>query len=219
MEQLILRFPHVTEQIFQQLENKDLAKCREVKKLWQKFIDERNYPWLRIVNIPTILRDGNTYMHLAALCGQLDIFEKIIIKEENKNAKNHRGETPFLVACRKGQLNIALILQKKADELRIDLNAKDNNGWTAFHLACERGHANVAEMFMENLVNLSIDPNAKTNEGQTAFHLACRWGQFYLAKIFMENSATLGINLNAKDIRGHTAFNLACVLDNPRERS
>ena len=41
MEQLILRFSHVTEQIFQQLENKDLAKCREVKKLWQKFIDEQ----------------------------------------------------------------------------------------------------------------------------------------------------------------------------------
>ena len=61
MEQLILRFPHVAEQIFQQLDNEDLAKCRKVKKLWQKFIDERNYPWLRIVNIPTILRDGNTY--------------------------------------------------------------------------------------------------------------------------------------------------------------
>ena len=60
MRELILRIPHLAEQIFQQLENEDLAKSREVEKLWQKFIDERNYPWLRIVNIPTILRDGNT---------------------------------------------------------------------------------------------------------------------------------------------------------------
>ena len=150
MEQLILRFPHVAEQIFQQLDNEDLAKCRKVKKLWQKFIDERNYPWLRIVNIPTILQDGNTYMHLAAQCGQPDVFEKIIIEEENKNAKNHRGETPFLVACRRGQLNIALILLKKADELQIDLKAKDNVDHTAFHLACSNDHSDIAEMIMKS---------------------------------------------------------------------
>jgi hypothetical protein len=61
MKDLIFRFPHVAEQIFQQLNDEDLAKSREVEKLWQKFIDERNYPWLRIVNIPTILQDGDTY--------------------------------------------------------------------------------------------------------------------------------------------------------------
>merc|ERR1712008_361963 len=101
------------------------AKSRGVEKLWQKFIDEINYPWLRIVNIPTITQDGNTYMHLAAQCGQTDMFEVILDVEENKNPKNDGGETPFLVACRKGHLNIALILLTKADELQIDLNSKD----------------------------------------------------------------------------------------------
>jgi hypothetical protein len=43
MRDLILRFPYVAEQIFQQLNNEDLAKSREVERLWQKFIDERNY--------------------------------------------------------------------------------------------------------------------------------------------------------------------------------
>jgi len=114
MRDLILRFPHVAEQIFQQLDNEGLAKSREVEKLWKKFIDERNYPWLRIVNIPTILQDRDTYMHLAAQYGQTDMFEIILDEEENKNAKNHDGETPFLVACSKGHLNIALMLLKKS---------------------------------------------------------------------------------------------------------
>ena len=105
MRDLILRFPHVAEQIFQQLDNKSLAKCRNVERLWQKFIDERNYPWLRIVNIPTILHYRNTYMHLAAQCSQTDMFEIILEEEENKNPKNDAGETPFLVACRKGRMN------------------------------------------------------------------------------------------------------------------
>ena len=132
MRDLILRFPHVAEQIFQQLDNENLAKSREVEKLWKKFIDERNYPWLRIVNIPTILQDGDTYMHLAAQCGQTDMFEMILDKEENKNAKNCYGETAFIAACHKGHMNIALILMKKCDELKIDLNVKDDSGWTAF---------------------------------------------------------------------------------------
>ena len=58
MEYLIERFPHIAEQIFEQLDNKSLSKCREVNKVWKNFIDERNYPWIRIVKIPTVLTKG-----------------------------------------------------------------------------------------------------------------------------------------------------------------
>ena len=58
MEYLIERFPHIAEQIFQQLDNKSLSICREVNKVWKNFIDERNYPWIRIVQIPTLLTRG-----------------------------------------------------------------------------------------------------------------------------------------------------------------
>ena len=160
----------MAEQIFQQLNNEDLAKSREVERLWQKFIDERNYPWLRIVNIPTILQDGDTYMHLAAQCGQTDMFEMILNEEENRNAKNLEGETPFLVACRKGHLNIALILLKKYDELQIDLNSKDKWGQTAFHLACLNSHSDIAEIIMKKSSLLKIDLSSKDNDGCTAFH-------------------------------------------------
>ena len=73
MEEIIFRFPHLAKNTFQKLDNESLAKSREVEKCWQNFIDEKKYLWLRIVNIPTILQNGNTYMHLAALFGQTDI--------------------------------------------------------------------------------------------------------------------------------------------------
>ena len=66
---------------------------------------ERNYPWLRIVNIPTVLEDGDTYMHLAAQCGQTDMFEIILEEEENKNPKNEADETPFLVSMKLDKLD------------------------------------------------------------------------------------------------------------------
>ena len=48
MENLILRFSHLVIQIFEKLDNKSLTKCREVRKSWQKFIDENYIAWIRI---------------------------------------------------------------------------------------------------------------------------------------------------------------------------
>ena len=196
MRDLILKIPYLAEQIFQLLDNESLAKSREVERLWQNFIDERNYPWLRIVNIPTILQDGNTYIHLAAQCGQTDMFEIILDKEENENAKNHSGKTPFFVACSKGHLKIALMLMRKTNELHIDLKAKDDLGWTpfhkdydgrtAFHRACSNGHLDIAEMIIKTSTWLNIDLNIRDNDERTAFHLACFSGHSEIAEVIMK---------------------------------
>ena len=60
MEALICRFPHLQEQIFQKLDNKSLFKSREVARSWLNLIEGRSYSWLRIANIPKILKNRNT---------------------------------------------------------------------------------------------------------------------------------------------------------------
>ena len=49
MEEIITRFPHLGEQIFEQLNRKDLKKCRKVKESWRIFIDRQNFPWIRVI--------------------------------------------------------------------------------------------------------------------------------------------------------------------------
>ena len=78
MENLILRFPHIAQQIFEKLSDKSLTKCRQVGKLWQAFIDENSLPWIRIIKIPSILTKGNTYLHVASKSGQIKIFNMIV---------------------------------------------------------------------------------------------------------------------------------------------
>ena len=85
---MIPRFPHLPEQIFQKLDNKSLSKCREVTKSWKDIIDRKNYPWLRIVNIPTMLKKGNTYLHLAAEAGHIKAFKEVLDEKEDKNVRN-----------------------------------------------------------------------------------------------------------------------------------
>ena len=53
------KFPHLPEQIFQKLNNESLFKSREVARSWKYLINERNYPWICVVNIPSILQERN----------------------------------------------------------------------------------------------------------------------------------------------------------------
>ena len=144
MEDLMLKFPHLSEQIFQKLNNESLFKSREVARSWKYFIDERNYSWLCVVNIPTILKNGNTYLHLSAETGQNDAFKIAFSEEEDKNTKNLFRETAFHVACKNGHSNIVNVLVESSiafDTNCIDIFAKVS----PFILACQRGHTNVAK--------------------------------------------------------------------------
>ena len=205
MQDLMLKFPHLPEQIFQKLGDESLFKCREVATSWQDIIDNRNYPWLRIVEIPTILKKGNAYIHRAAETGQIEIFRTAFSLETEKNIKNENGQTSFHIACRHGSIQIVQFLLINADsEINfnakdnhcIDLNAKTKNGNTALHLASRKGHLDVIKILMENAADLSIDLNAKGPLGATAFIWACFAVQTNVVKIFMENAATYGIDLN-----------------------
>ena len=97
MEEAFLRFPHLPEQIFEKLDNKSLTNSRMVGIPWHNFIDEREYPWIRIKEISADLN---------AHCGD--------------------EKTAFHVVCMKGQSKIAEILMKNSAQFNVDLNSKNN---------------------------------------------------------------------------------------------
>ena len=210
MDNLMLKFPHLPEQIFQKLNNESLFKSRKVARSWKYLINERNYLWIRKVNIPTILQRSNTYLHLAAQTGKIDAFKTALSDEEDTNIKNIFDYTPFHHACQYGRSKIVELLIKDTD-LNIEFNAKDTAGRTALILACFNRHSDVVKIIMENSINLGIDLNAKEIcLGNTAFMAACQQGCIDVVKIFMKNATILSIDLNAKNYKGLTGFHMAC---------
>ena len=92
MEFLISTVPHLAEQIFEQLYNKSLTKCREAGKSWQKCIDFKNSSWTRIVKIPSKISNNlenhrAEYFELAAETVQSNIFEMIVDNLEPETLK------------------------------------------------------------------------------------------------------------------------------------
>ena len=49
MEQVFDEFPLSAKEIFEDLDNKNLTKCREICKLWRDFIDNEKIVWNRIL--------------------------------------------------------------------------------------------------------------------------------------------------------------------------
>ena len=137
--QIISRFPHIAEGIFEGLDDQSLTSCRLVEKSWKNLIDGRNYPWERIVkkrNLEQRWEHGNTYLHLASKYGQPEMFENIFKEEIQKNPRNPKnyGMTPFHFACENGHIRIAEFIMKSSIENNIDLNAKNSSdewplGW------------------------------------------------------------------------------------------
>ena len=49
MENFLLRFPGVAEEIFKQLDNQTLTKCKEVDRTWRNFLDQNKLMWTRMI--------------------------------------------------------------------------------------------------------------------------------------------------------------------------
>ena len=168
MDIFCTRFLHIAENIFDQLDDKSLSNCREVAKQWQKCIDKKASSWIRIVKIPKIPKNGDTYLHVAAKTGQAKFFNLILENEDIIDSNNNENVTPFQLACERGHSNIIKVLIEKFDPIKMNFNKKDNHGQTGFHVACKNGHSKTVDMLILESTKLKLNLSAK--DWITALH-------------------------------------------------
>ena len=121
-------FTHITEKIFDQLEEGSLRNCREVSKSWLEVIDNRNLLWNKIVKA----EGANEAFQFACIIGHTKMLEMLFHKPAKFNIDYNAGEhgfNAFYHACHSGQSKVAEMLILKSNELNIQL---DND---SFHMA------------------------------------------------------------------------------------
>ena len=145
------RFPLVGEQIFWHLDEKTLAKCREVSTLWLNCIDEKSIFWLKIFR----KSDCNEIFQKACKNGCSKAIEILMKKPTEFKIEWNKeifGKTSFHLACKNGHSNVAEILVQNSAEFNINLNAKDKYGKTGFHFACKKSHLETVEILIKNSI-------------------------------------------------------------------
>ena len=94
MEDVIQRFPNISQQIFENLDVESLVLCREVCQAWKSCIDGEKFYWIRIMmkNLPYLeekflmILFRNTYLDIVK-----NLAEKTIEHRHSEQGSLKRG--------------------------------------------------------------------------------------------------------------------------------
>ena len=203
MEDQIFRFPHIAQQIFEQLDDESLANCREADRDWQYFINYENFYKCKIQKLMLRYKKQSwsnrnmSPLHLAAATGQTQVVLDII-KEEGKidkyfgivnkdlGGKNQNlMRSPlhyavgFFTEKRGGYLSVCKALVENLE----DKNPGDWDGFTALHMAIGHGSYDILKLLIDN----ATIKNPADKTGMTPLHWAAR-EELSTFKLIFENA-------------------------------
>ena len=169
MENVLLRFPHLGEAIFQKIDNKSLASCQLVSGSWYRFIQYQKRPkWVRIKhllvkNIETLSKEFRGFQINGSFV------EMFFSAMHNKYYLPRYLLTFLHLTAMNGYLGICELTIRKIHKVE-DRNPSNRWGDTPLHYAAEFGHLEVCQLIIQSV----DEKNPKNNEGSTPLHFAAR---------------------------------------------
>ena len=152
MENVLLRFPHLGEEIFQKIDNKSLASCQLVSGSWYRFIQYQKRPkWVRIKhllvkNLETLSKELPIYYGSQINGSFVEMFFSAI-----HNKTIFPGGSTFLhLTAMKGYLGLCELTIRKIHKVE-DRNPSNRWGETPLHYAAEYGHLEVCQLIIQSV--------------------------------------------------------------------
>jgi ankyrin repeat protein len=135
--------------------------------------------------------DGRTYVHLAAITGDVLMLDYLLQVLPEVNVGTAGGDTPLHLASLHGNTDAAVFLLTRGAEN----NEPNNYGNTPLHLASLRGNINTLRALIEH----DAQVNACNREGNTPLHLAAIQGKANVARCLINYGADVDIRNREKD--------------------
>ena len=205
-DEIFSRFPHLSQAIFNELDNNCLTDCRKVSRTWKNVIDHEKIHWLRRIQnyrgaFEPFLRQWNQVIRrtpiqeIKELCLAVEHFFKVGKKMMNDHY------SPLHIASEIGSME----LSRRIIETRDYPNNNTYLPWyTPLHLAAENGHREVCMLILESVAS----KNPTAGNGLTPLHSAARRGHSDIIKLLVENQVDIRPLFN-----GRTPLELAAYKD------
>ena len=186
MENVLLRFPHLAEAIFQKVDNKSLASCQIVSASWYRFIQYQKRPkWIRVKhllvkNLETLSKE---FSGLKIYDGsQIDgSFPRMLFSAMVNKKMYHNGYTLLHLTAACGYLGICELIIQKICNIE-DKNPPNQWGQTPLHYAAVYGHFEVCQLIIENV----DENNPPDSMGYTPLHNAAGRGKANICELIMK---------------------------------
>ena len=194
MEKIFLRFPHLSEAIFDNMNNQSLFNCMNVSRIWHEYLKNQKFIYIR--SIEKFVKNNNcslfnnegaekSWDRILKKCN----FETIV---ELKGALNqHLKSEDSWIYYDFGPLHIVAhvgdtLLYRKIMRFSEDINPKNGRpGMTPLHMAAKNGHIEICKIILDKIV----DKNPKDNSDWTPLHKAAGNGHVEVCKLILERVA------------------------------
>ena len=209
MEELCLRFCHVSGAIFEEIDNKSLNECRKVNSSFCASIDSQKLKWIRII---------------AKCIGKIDNFQvreswkKVLNKVPTKIVKKlsqvvqrffivrpsrHKHQwTPLHIAAERGHLSLCKYITKKYLDRCPD---GPSDRLAPFYLAAQNGHWRVCKFLISMVKDVGILISIRNGVTVTPLHAAAMNGHVKVCQMIIDNIA----DKNPKDDNAWTPLHSA----------
>ena len=121
MEVLSLRFPHLIETIFCELDNQNLVDFREVNRTFRSFIDNGRFRWIRIIqkfvgNISNPHKEPwKKVLHKAPTQNIQELGKAVKKFFEVRKSRIQHEWAPLHIAAERGRLTLCAFILNKTD--------------------------------------------------------------------------------------------------------
>ena len=219
MAEVLTRFHHLGEQIFANLDDQNLTKCREVCDLWMTFLDSERLIWTRVIlshieetnswNWKKFLSTTTTPM-LCKLARRIEVFYKSELNRYFFPRTIHEEMSPLhFAAMMYDDTNYCVNLIKN-DTIN---HPKDESGMTPLHYAAKYGYISVCQLLLEKFT----DKNPKNVLDETPFALAVQSDNYLVCELIIRKCkeknprGDLSTILYSSDNEGITPLHLAAA--------
>ena len=156
MEEAFLRFSHLAESIFENLDNQNLSKCREVGQSWKSFIDCNNLVWIRIQKEYPLSKHKFTFLDVLSTKHNLFFYQKDQNKMDSMKEMLKEIQSDLHLAALTGQTETFKILFEENFRRKKNLETPSYDvGMPPFYLASGRGNLEVCRFIIEKIGNPS----------------------------------------------------------------
>ena len=189
MENVLLRFPHLGEAIFQKVDNKSLASSQIVNGSWYRFVQYQKRPkWIRIKhrqvkNLETLSKEFNG---LSVYDGsQINgLFVRMFFNSIRNKCMFPGGYTLLHLAAMNGYLGICELIIKKLHKIE-KRNPSNEWGDTPLHCAVINGHLDVYQLIIQNI----NEKNPADGDGNTPLHYAAKHGYLKICQMIFQTAS------------------------------
>ena len=218
MEEVYLRFPHLSEDIYGSLSSESLAKCKEVSKYWYQYLDDQKFVEKRANKVKLLIETVKKFGQIQDYHTQENPFDKKTRKTIIEDARNgkfllvhvrimvnldrlYAPGQPFLAAASAGHFEVVKYLVD--NQFDKNPNTYGSSRETPLHCAARDDKLDVVKYIMSNV----SDMNPKDKFGQTPLHYAARRGNLDVVKYIMDKVE----DKSPIDSNGNIPFHMAAI--------